>query len=112
VSYDDTSLAELDRARSALGDTATTELLSDDHIEMIIAEDGYNLGVAMLADELAVRFAQKPGSVRLPSGLSVSWADRVATWRAVAERYRALAAAEVSATTLPLTSRAATVAVW
>jgi hypothetical protein len=68
--------------------------------------------VAILAEGLAVRFAQDPSSVSLPSGLSVAWSERVAEWRRVATRYRALASAEVAATSAPLTSRATTVAVW
>jgi hypothetical protein len=112
VSYDPESVEPLDRARSALGDTGAVELLTDGHIETIIAQDGYNLAVAVLAEELAAAHARKVGSVTLPSGLSVSWAYRVADWRKTAKDYRALAAAEAGAATSPLTSRAATLAVW
>jgi hypothetical protein len=112
MSYDPESLEPLDRARSALGDTDTVELLTDDHIEMVIGANGFNQGVVSLANELAVRFARKPGSVRLPSGLSVTWPERVAEWRRVASRYSALAAQEASAASIPLTSRAKTIARW
>lgn len=115
MSYDETSLAPLDLARGALGDTSndpTTELLTDDHIETIIGANGYNQGVVSLANELAVRYAQKPGSVHLPSGLSVTWPERVAEWRRVASQYSTLAAQETAAASIPLTSRAKTVARW
>lgn len=100
MSYDDTDLSDLNRARGALGDTSndsTTELLTDDHIDAVLMEDGYNLGVAKLAEELAAKYASKPGSVTLPSGLSVSWAYRVAQWNRVATQYRALAALDTAA---------------
>jgi hypothetical protein len=67
----------------------------------------------LLADELAARFAPDPTSVGLPSNLSVAWSERVAEYRRIAARYRALAVEVVSQdTSVPLTSRAATVAVW
>lgn len=92
MSYDDTLPADLDKARALLGDTsnnASTELLTDDHIDAVLLLYAFNGGVAFLAQELATRFAQKPGNVSLPSGLSVSWADRVKTWLALATQMRA-----------------------
>lgn len=89
MSYDDTLPTDLDKARALLGDTASTELLTDDHIEAVLALYAFNGGVAFLAQELATRYAQKPGSVSLPSGLSVSWAERVKTWLALAQQMRA-----------------------
>jgi hypothetical protein len=112
MSYDDTSMADLDRARSELGDTGEPPELSDDHIEMVIAELGFNLGMASLADELAVIYTRKPSSVHLPSGLSVTWTERVQELRRIAARYRALAAQETAAASIPLSSRAKTIAVW
>lgn len=87
--YEDTLPTATDKVRAVLGDTsndATTELLSDDHIDAVLAMLAtFDAGVAFMANELAVRFAQKPGSVSLPSGLSVSWAYRVAEWRRIAD---------------------------
>lgn len=89
MSYDDTLPDDLSKARAWLGDTGDVELVTDDHIEAVLALYG-SLGpaVAFLADELAVRFAQQPDSVRLPSGLSVSWSDRVKAWQALAANAR------------------------
>jgi hypothetical protein len=77
MSYDASDTSELNAARRALGDITEDELLTDDEIEIVISEQGYNLGVAILAEGLAARYAQEPSSVSLPSGLSVSWAKRV-----------------------------------
>lgn len=112
MSYNDTDRSDLNKAREALGDTSndSAELLTDDHISAVLTEQGYNLGVALLAEELAATFARRVGSVRLPSGLAVSWTDRVTNWRRTAAEYRGLAAR--GAGIVPLTSRAATRAVW
>lgn len=90
--YDDTLPTEKDSARAQLGaipatpGDAATGLVSDEHIVVAInAAGALASGVAFLARELAVRFAQKPGSVRLPSGLSVSWPDRVKFWWSLAD---------------------------
>jgi hypothetical protein len=88
--YDDTLPTDMDKARAVLQDIdPANELLSDDHIEAVLGLFAtFDAAVAFLADELAVRFAQKPGSVSLPSGLSVSWAFRVAEWRRIADNAR------------------------
>lgn len=87
--YSDTLETDLDKARAMLGDTSTTELLTDDHIETVLAMySTFDLALAFMADELAVRYAQEPGSVSLPSGLSVSWAERVKEWRRIADNAR------------------------
>jgi hypothetical protein len=112
MSYDASDTSELNAARRALGDITEDELLTDDEIEIVISEQGYNLGVAILAEGLAARYAQEPSSVSLPSGLSVSWAKRVEYWLERAAYYRTLAVRETSVATAGLTSRAATVAVW
>lgn len=92
MSYDDSLSTNTDKARALLGDTSNdpaTELVTDDHIDAALLLYSFNGGVAFLASELASRFAQKPGSVGLPGGLSVSWADRVKTWLALAAQMRA-----------------------
>lgn len=89
-----------DLARELLGDNATTPgtttipaedaLLSDEHIAAILSErGGLALAVAWLADELVTRYAQEPGSVTLPNGLSVTWRERVDAWTQLAARMRA-----------------------
>lgn len=80
MSYDDSDLSALNTARALLADTSNdaNELLTDDHIEAVLALYGYSSGVAFLARELDMRFARQPSSVSLPSGLSVSYARR--TW--------------------------------
>jgi hypothetical protein len=88
VSYDPTDLSELNLARALLGDTAAVELLTDDHIDAVLSLYEFNGGVAFLADELAIRYAQQPDRVTLPSGLSVAWSARVAAWRALAVQMR------------------------
>ncbi len=91
MSFDDTLVTTLDRVRFLLGDTsnnAATELLTDDHIEAVLALYSYNSAVAFMAEGLAARFAQSPTSVSLPSGLSVAWSARVASWLGLAERMR------------------------
>lgn len=104
MSYNPTSTADRDLARALLGDTSndSAELLTDDHIGAVLTLYGYNAGVAFLADELAIRYAQQPDKVTLPSGLSVSWAARVSTWRSVASLMRGLAA-EATATAFSVT---------
>jgi hypothetical protein len=84
MSYDDTLPEDKDKARFLLGDTADSELLSDDHIEAVLSMYSFNAALAFMATGLASRFARKPGSVTLPNGLSVSWAERVKNWQALA----------------------------
>jgi hypothetical protein len=89
--YDDSLATERDRARSLLGDTANdpaTELVTDAHIAAAQARYGFAGGVAFVALGLAARFAQQPGSVRLPNGLSATWAERVAYWQGLAAQLR------------------------
>lgn len=92
MSFDESLTTDLDLARFHIGDTSNdsaTELLTDDQIEAVLGlYTPLAIGIAVLADGLAIRFAQKPGSVRLPSGLAVSWSDRVKTWLALAKRLR------------------------
>jgi hypothetical protein len=91
MSYDDTLPSELDKARALLGDTSNdsaTELLTDDHIDAMLALQGFNAAVSWMAMELAARFAQDPSSVSLPSGLSVSWSERVKYWLNLADQMR------------------------
>jgi hypothetical protein len=88
MSYNDTLPTDKDKARALLGDTATLELLTDGHMLAVLALYAFNGGVAFMAEELAARFAQEPGDIGLPSGLRVSWRDRVSTWLALAAQMR------------------------
>jgi hypothetical protein len=102
MSYDDTLPTELDKVRHYVGDISNnpaTELRTDDHIEAALAEHGFNLAVAVVAEGLAAEYAQEPGSVRLPDGLTVSWPERVKFWLGRATEYRGYAAAEAAETT-------------
>jgi hypothetical protein len=116
MSYDDTDRSDLNKAREALGDTSndpTTEHFTDDHIEAVLAEKGYNAGLASLASEYAAWAAQQPDRVSLPGGLSVSWAARVAELRRLAAEMQALAAQEATVTTAARVSHAArNIAAW
>lgn len=112
MSYDDTDRSDLNKAREALGDTSndSAEHFTDDHIVAVLTEQGYNAGLAALASEFAAWAAQQPDRVTLPSGLSISWADRVAQLNRLAAKMLALAAQQTAVA--PLSARTATQAVW
>ena len=74
----------MDRVRFALGDVAATALLPDATYTYLLDTYDEAGAVRAAAQALAVLYAQKPGSVRLPSGLSVSWGERVRAWQAIA----------------------------
>jgi hypothetical protein len=107
--YDPTSTSERDLARALLGDTEAVALLTDAHMDAILLEYGYSLGVAFLADELATRFARKPTSIS-SSGDSLTWADRVNAWVRLAARMRAEAGHATAGRNT--TSRAQNIVVW
>jgi len=88
MSYSDTLETDTDRIRAYIGDTSNdpaTEMVTDDHIDTVRGfSSTLSNAVAFLANELAVRYAQEPGRVTLPSGLTVAWQDRVKTWLDIA----------------------------
>jgi hypothetical protein len=98
MSYDATAVDDLNLARALLGDTSndSAELLTDDHIGAVLTLYGYNAGVAFLADELAIRYAQQPDRVTFESGASFSWSARVGAWRSMASIMRGVAAETAS----------------
>jgi threonine synthase len=100
ASYDEELADDVSRVRFELGDTTvepeTDALLSDETIEAVLAWKGYAAGVAFLAEGLITRFGQEPDSVRLPSGLTVSFRDRIAAWTRLAGRKGAQAVATSS----------------
>lgn len=78
--------------KAQLGDNnPQARLHSDDHIDEVLAvyPAAPVLALGQLAHELVVRYAQKPDSVRLPNGLSVSYRERIDAWRALATAYLA-----------------------
>lgn len=79
MSYTDTLPTDKDYVRFVLGDTGTTELLSDAQILAELARNTRNGTIAFLAQGLAARYAQMPTSVS-SNGKSVSWAERVKYW--------------------------------
>lgn len=86
MAYDPTLPGDRDKLRALLGDTGSTALLSDAHYDAVLTTyTTFNAALGFLANELAATFAQRPGSVTLPNGLSVAWRDRVATWLALAK---------------------------
>lgn len=87
--YDDTLQSDRDKVRSILAITDVTSeataLRTDEHIDAVLVWQGSIDGtVRYIASSLAAQYAQQPGSVRLPSGLSVSWPERVKQWQALA----------------------------
>ena len=85
MSYDPTSTDDRDLARGLLGDIdEASELRADAHYDAMLTLYGLNGAIAFIATSLAAQYARKPGSVRLPNGLSVSWPERVGMWRALA----------------------------
>lgn len=108
--YDPTLPTDKDKARWRIGDTAAVEELTDDHIESVLTQEGFTLGLSKLADELALIFAKKPNSVS-KSGKSVSWADRVGPLQKLAAQLRGEAGAE-DTSGRNATSRARNIVVW
>ena len=103
ATYDPELPAALDRMRFLLGDTTVdpeeAALVPDETYGAFLTLLGEPLATATLAEGLAARFAQEPGSVSV-GGKTISWADRVRTWLELASRFRrdaALAAAAASA---------------
>ena len=84
------------RARLQLGDTgrlkddagATVWMLEQDEIDAMVVTFGYSEGVAVLADSLAVRFAQEPDRYTDESGVAVVWTQRIKEWSDLADKLR------------------------
>jgi hypothetical protein len=119
ATYDETLPTDLDRVRHLLGDTDVepeeNALRSDEHIVAVLAsEPSFEAAVILIADGLIAEFGQEPDSVRLVSGLSVSFRERIAAWqRLVARMERAIAlAAAATAQATAATDSVCTQAVW
>jgi len=119
ASYDEELPTDLDRARHLLGDTDVdpeeNALRSDEHITAVLAAEGsVEAAVAFIADGLIAEFGQEPDTVRLASGLSVSFRDRIDAWKRLVARMEAQIAQAVAAATqaAATTDSVATCAVW
>jgi hypothetical protein len=87
-----TSNTPLNRARRLLGDTGidgNTFLVLDEEIANELTAYSFNEAVALLADGLAVRFAQYPDETTTPGGHKLKWSERVQAWKDLADRLRA-----------------------
>lgn len=89
ATYNDTLPTDRDRVRAIIGATDVSSeaaaLVSDEHIDAVLDwKQSLDGAVSFIAGELASQYAQQPGSVRLPSGLAVSWSDRVKRWSELA----------------------------
>lgn len=90
ATFDNALPTAKDRMRRAVGDidVDAVPLEQDETYLAALAQFGEDLGTAVIAEGLAARYAQRPTSISDDSG-SISWGDRVKTWIAVANRYRA-----------------------
>ena len=78
----------IDFVRHQLGDVTEPALYQDEEIQNVIDAFENKFAVtAYLADGLVTRFAQDPTSVRLDSGLAVTY-ERLEYWEKLADRYR------------------------
>lgn len=92
ASYDNESTADLDWVRAQLGDTDTANPLhSDERIAFVLAQHPGQriLALGQLAHELVATFGQQPDTVKLASGLSVSFKNLLDSWIALSLPYRA-----------------------
>lgn len=84
MAFDETLATDRDKARALLGDTGTPALLTDTYMDAVLGLYSFNAAVSFMANGLAAKYAQEPDRVTLPSGLSVSWAERVKYWTGLA----------------------------
>ena len=84
--YNNTLATAKDRLRFALSDTNAPGFIPDETYTATLAQNDQDepASARQLASHLAVRFANEHGSIRLPSGLSISYRERVAQWVAIA----------------------------
>jgi hypothetical protein len=97
-SFSDDLFTALDRVRAAIGDRdIDAQLRSDEEIEAVLIAAGTTAdtveinasaeaAAAMkLAGDLYREYARKPTSYSKAGGISVSWGNRVAAWKAQSE---------------------------
>lgn len=87
MAFDPTLADPISRMRHAVGDTGDTPLEPDATYQAVLTQHGEELGVAVIAQGLAVRYAQRPSSFTTDEG-QFTWADRVRTWLSLVDRVR------------------------
>jgi len=93
-----------DRLRRGLGDAVAPGLRSnEEYAATLIRYPDEALSLAVMAEGLAVEYAQQPDSIS-DEGTTITWRDRVKTWLALAGSARALVASTVAVTTSTATS--------
>lgn len=91
TSYDPALSTPKDHARLMLGDNGAdggVYLLQDEEINGVLGNVTFSMGVAILAEGLAVRFAQFPDEVDPKEGTGLKWRARVTAWQDLAKRMR------------------------
>lgn len=92
MSFDATLPTDRDTVRALLGDTSgsgATELVTDAYIDALLLLYSVTDTVAFIATGLAVRYAQQPTDITMPSGVRISWGKRIASWESLAAQMRA-----------------------
>ena len=106
--FDEELTTAVDRLRRGLGDTIAPGLRSDEEYEAtLIRYPDEALALAVMAEGLAVEYAQKPDSIS-DAGTTITWRERVKTWLALAGSARILVVATATAAGSAVTSLQAT----
>jgi hypothetical protein len=119
ANYNEALPTDRDRARYLLGDTAVEPeedaLRTDEHYNAVLAsEPSFEAAVILIANGLIAEFGQEPDSIRLVSGLTISFKERVKAWeRLVKQLQTTVATAAAAATQIAATTDSvATCAEW
>ncbi len=104
ASYDENIPTERDRARYLLGDIAVDPeedaLRTDEHYESVLAgEPTFEAAVIFIANGLIAEFGQEPDTIRLVSGLSISFKERIDAWDRLVKQLQAQQTAAAAAAT-------------
>jgi len=103
--FDPTLATAADRLRRGLGDTVAPGLRSDEEYEAtLIRYPDEALALAVMAEGLAVEYAQRPDSIS-DDGTTITWRERVKTWLALAKSARSLTVTTMTTMTSLATSR-------
>lgn len=63
-------------------------MLQDETIDAALTAYGWRAGLSFLANMLVSTYSQRPDSFSESGGASVSWTERIKTWRDVADKAR------------------------
>jgi hypothetical protein len=88
VAFDPMLQDPISRVRYAVGDTGEPPLEPDATYQAVIDTHGEDLGVAVIAQSLATKYAQKPTTISVDEG-SFTWNDRIRTWLTLSQQVRA-----------------------